>query len=151
MQKYYSPVHESSALSIGVGGTNRVNIHSTWNDGIFYFDFATISNGGRMTYTPIGTEPSKYFNQTSILTFVRRISSTNNGIIRINGVEKARATLTGNLDISNQIFYISTDSFKYQKSDINEIIVIKSGLTDTEIASVEQYLSTKWSVPLTGI
>lgn len=152
VQKYYSPAHQSSVFFWeSASGTNRVNMHASWSDTDTHFDFGDI-NGfiGRLTFS---STPLSYYNKTNIITAVRR--PNNSGAIRMNGTQYASSTgLTSILNtspISN--FYVASMGVasSYQHSDINELIIFKTALKDSEIQTIEQYLSAKWGVELKGL
>lgn len=41
-----------SPFTIGILGSNRISMHTPWSDGVIYWDFGSIFNGGRLSYTP---------------------------------------------------------------------------------------------------
>jgi len=149
VQKYYTPAHKSSAIFWQSStNINRINLHSVWQDGKIQFDFGGITTGRIQFQTSLST----FANRTNIITAFRRPNDT--GGIRINGIEYISSSTFANILDTSPIktFYVaSMGSSNYQNSDINEIIIFRTALKDSEIQEIEQYLSVKWGVALKGL
>ncbi|MES2677668.1 MAG: prepilin-type N-terminal cleavage/methylation domain-containing protein [Pseudomonadota bacterium] len=154
VQKYNSTAMMSSAIYWEDVTGNRINLHTPWNNGVMYFDFgySPTATDNRISYTL----PATYYNKTNIITGVRRTGAV--GKLRINGVQYGQsssltATLNPGSSILNIAKYVSlaNSNVYYQNSYINEVIIYRVGLSDDEIAGVENYLSAKWGIRLRGL
>jgi hypothetical protein len=150
VQEYFSPNHASSSF-LWRTATNSVRIgtHAIWSSGFIYFNFGTCCDpAGELHFTP--TPP--FNDRTNIISYLRTSKDPGNsfgndfGKIRINGSEIGTSNiLTSDVDISLTETFIVGDSLN---GNINELIIFKTALKDSEIGSVERYLSKKWGVEL---
>jgi prepilin-type N-terminal cleavage/methylation domain-containing protein len=155
VQNYFSPNHFSSSFVWNVDGVGepRISSHALWIDGFIYFNFGTCCGGG----TAIQASSAQPFSdRTNILSYRRSSNDPGNdsgndsGIIRINGITAVSSdTLTADIDIS--LTANLTRNFivgNLFNGDINELIIFKTALKDSQIQSVERYLSKKWNSDL---
>ncbi|MFT7098415.1 MAG: prepilin-type N-terminal cleavage/methylation domain-containing protein [Rickettsiales bacterium] len=151
VQNYFSPIHASSSFVWNVDGPSqaRISTHSLWIDGDIYFNFG-ICCGGE---TAAQSTPMQTFTDSTNITSYVRISNdpgnnlgNDSGSIRINGTQiGVTDTITADIDISMVRDFNLGQNIN---ADINELIIFKTALKDSEIQSVERYLSRKWGVEL---
>ncbi len=148
VEKYITPDHDSAVFGWENSSVwERVLLLPLYG-GSLRFDFGPCCPVGSFyTYTP----PATFKNKTHIITLTHRPNST--GFIKVNGtkynpVSGLTSTITPG---ANGTLTIGNGGGESLRGEINELIIIKTALTDAEISEIEVYLSKKWGIALKGL
>ncbi|MFT6259012.1 MAG: prepilin-type N-terminal cleavage/methylation domain-containing protein [Rickettsiales bacterium] len=142
VQNYFFPNHTSTNFKwrTEVGNIN-IRTYGTASTGEIIFDFgACCGADARLRFRP----PQPFADKTNILTYLN--TPNDFSAVRINGFQhKFDDMITSSVDINLTADLIIAETMN---GDMNEIIVFKTALKDSQIESVERYLSRKWGVDL---
>jgi hypothetical protein len=121
--------------------SNRVLLWLTHNNGNFYFDFPTYTNG-----RIYAARPSNFFDTWHIVTFRRQPTYSQvyfDGTLKKNGSVSA---VFGSETLSTYL-YIGSRFGDYQfQGNIAEAIIYRRQLTDDELSAMNTYLTDKWGL-----
>ena len=140
VQKYYSPLHSSEAISWDSGSNNKVSVKASEINGLIYFEFGDTSDSGGISSAASG---NNFPNKWNIITLKR--STAGVGSIRVNGspLSMADSGMANSFDVSG-IDNLSIG--QNLNGALREIIIYKRDLNDMEITDIEKYLSNKWKI-----
>lgn len=125
-------------VAIPDDGANRLGTHTPWTDGTLYWDYGNLSAGGRCSGAWGGT--NGVFYQWTYLT------GGSNMKVKKNKTELLNLGSSSSFNASGKTLQIGGGSGVFVQGDIAELIFYKRRLTIDEIASVENYLSTKYNI-----
>ncbi|EKD79432.1 MAG: hypothetical protein ACD_41C00073G0001, partial [uncultured bacterium] len=128
--------------------SNRVNLHAVWGDGVLYADYGNVSGGGRVSNTP-----SDFVGNWQLINFFNNTGSDYK--IALNGATQSMSgSFSDTLDVtktSDLTIGASTISSNYLNGSISEMLILNRTLTAAEDTSINQYLSYKYGVALSGL
>ena len=137
-----TPSSESTIYTL-ILGTDIFRMHATENT-TFFYDFGSgVAAGGRSSF-----DPSNFDGVPHIISVVKNSAGAS---AKFNGQSITFAS-TAPTDINNtsasEFFIGKNEGTQYHAGHIGEVIMFKSALDSDQVVAIEEYLSSKWDIPL---